>query len=402
MYAMARTVSSIAALVSLAGVALAGDGATFQLLPEVTGASDISDDGTRLIGYDIQTLTAYLYIDGVPTPLGQVYAANAISGDGTTVVGEIDQDGLRYAARWREGTGWQNLGDLGLGGCDAFRSSAFGTNVDGSIVVGLGWEACKGRGFIWNDANSEMTMLPQSITDSARANAVSDDGTVIGGWQQGNCRQSAAWFEGDATETLLTPDKCGEIFGVSADGAVLYGQNENGFVFEAMYWTEDTGIVYLGNSPYHDDDFVPSAVVDRTPSGDLMVGFSGSFFDGYLATVWTEDGPQDLKQMLLAAGATGLENLTLEYATGVSADGRTIVGQAFDPFTFATTGFVATLPAAGCAADCNGDGELNILDFVCFQNEWTAQSELGDCDANGEYNILDFVCYQNAFTAGCN
>ena len=54
-----------------------------------------------------------------------------------------------------------------------------------------------------------------------------------------------------------------------------------------------------------------------------------------------------------------------------------------------------------CPADCNGDGLLNILDFVCFQTEWQNQTEAGDCDGNGEYNILDFVCFQGLFQKGC-
>ena len=58
-------------------------------------------------------------------------------------------------------------------------------------------------------------------------------------------------------------------------------------------------------------------------------------------------------------------------------------------------------PAGGCAADCNDDGVLNILDFVCFQTEWQNQLATGDCDANGMYNILDFVCYQTLFQRGC-
>jgi hypothetical protein len=55
-----------------------------------------------------------------------------------------------------------------------------------------------------------------------------------------------------------------------------------------------------------------------------------------------------------------------------------------------------------CIADCNDDGALNILDFVCFQGEWQAQTELGDCDGNDLYNILDFVCFQGVFQQGCN
>ena len=63
--------------------------------------------------------------------------------------------------------------------------------------------------------------------------------------------------------------------------------------------------------------------------------------------------------------------------------------------------FVVIPLDGGCPADCDGNGVLNILDFVCFQTEWQNQTPFGDCDGNGEYNILDFVCYQGAFQAGC-
>jgi hypothetical protein len=56
---------------------------------------------------------------------------------------------------------------------------------------------------------------------------------------------------------------------------------------------------------------------------------------------------------------------------------------------------------SGCAADCNDDGSLNVLDFVCFQGEWQDQTPLGDCDGNGLYNILDFVCFQGLLVGGC-
>jgi hypothetical protein len=59
------------------------------------------------------------------------------------------------------------------------------------------------------------------------------------------------------------------------------------------------------------------------------------------------------------------------------------------------------LEQGGCPADCNGDGVLNVLDFVCFQGEWQSQSPAGDCNADGIYNVLDFVCYQGVFQQGC-
>jgi hypothetical protein len=58
--------------------------------------------------------------------------------------------------------------------------------------------------------------------------------------------------------------------------------------------------------------------------------------------------------------------------------------------------------AGGCPGDCDGNGSLNILDFVCFQQQWQQQTAFGDCDNNGLYNILDFVCFQQAFVSGCN
>jgi glyoxylase-like metal-dependent hydrolase (beta-lactamase superfamily II) len=65
----------------------------------------------------------------------------------------------------------------------------------------------------------------------------------------------------------------------------------------------------------------------------------------------------------------------------------------------------ALAPLAGaqvCPADCDGDGKLTILDFVCFQNAFVAGDEGADCDRDGELNILDFVCYQNLFVQGCS
>ena len=57
--------------------------------------------------------------------------------------------------------------------------------------------------------------------------------------------------------------------------------------------------------------------------------------------------------------------------------------------------------AGGCAADFNGDGELNVLDFVAFQLAWSDQDPLADCDSSGTFDVLDFVCFQSAFLEGC-
>ena len=55
----------------------------------------------------------------------------------------------------------------------------------------------------------------------------------------------------------------------------------------------------------------------------------------------------------------------------------------------------------GCPGDANGDGALNILDFVAFQVAFQAGDAAADCTGDGALNVLDFVCFQGVFSLGC-
>jgi len=57
--------------------------------------------------------------------------------------------------------------------------------------------------------------------------------------------------------------------------------------------------------------------------------------------------------------------------------------------------------AEPCAADFNGDGNVNTLDFRDFFNAWTAKDQAADFDGNGVVNTQDVLVFLNAFTAGC-
>ena len=57
--------------------------------------------------------------------------------------------------------------------------------------------------------------------------------------------------------------------------------------------------------------------------------------------------------------------------------------------------------ALGCYPDFDGDGDLDILDFVAFAGALAAGDAVADCDLDGELNVLDFVCFQGHFQAGC-
>jgi trimeric autotransporter adhesin len=54
-----------------------------------------------------------------------------------------------------------------------------------------------------------------------------------------------------------------------------------------------------------------------------------------------------------------------------------------------------------CYADCDGSGELDFFDFLCFQNAFAAGDPYADCDGSGSLDVFDFLCFQNEFAAGC-
>jgi len=54
-----------------------------------------------------------------------------------------------------------------------------------------------------------------------------------------------------------------------------------------------------------------------------------------------------------------------------------------------------------CLADCNDDGVLNVLDFICFQQLFESGDAAADCNNDDVLNVLDFICFQGAFEAGC-
>lgn len=62
---------------------------------------------------------------------------------------------------------------------------------------------------------------------------------------------------------------------------------------------------------------------------------------------------------------------------------------------------IATSSAMGCPADCDGDGELSVLDFLCYQELFQSGTEEADMNGDGILNVLDFVAYQAAFQEGC-
>ena len=56
---------------------------------------------------------------------------------------------------------------------------------------------------------------------------------------------------------------------------------------------------------------------------------------------------------------------------------------------------------AACEADLDGNGALDVFDFLEFQNFFGSGDGRADCDASGDLDIFDFLCFTNLYVGGC-
>jgi hypothetical protein len=69
---------------------------------------------------------------------------------------------------------------------------------------------------------------------------------------------------------------------------------------------------------------------------------------------------------------------------------------------YPTPGLAEWVPcAADCPADLDGNGSVDLFDFLTFVNYFNTHDPKADCDGSGAFDLFDFFCFVNAFNAGC-
>lgn len=149
-----------------------------------------------------------------------------------------------------------------------------------------------------------------------------------------------------------------QTFGISGDGSVIVGDAASALGVDAFRWTEADGFVALADVL---ETAFTSIAEAASADGEVIVGSAptGAF-------VWTpEDGMRRLDEVL-AGLAVDTDGWMLNRAMGVSADGATIVGYGTNPEGLLEA-WIATLPrrcapapAFGCVATSAAD--LTISD----------------------------------------
>ena len=162
--------------------------------------------------------------------------ANAVSADGSTVVGESHGESGYEAFRWTGGV-MTGLGEL-PGGLTV--STANDVSADGSTVVGASYNASGEEAFVWNDG--VMTGLGELSGGLylSHANGVSADGATVVGYSHGTSGYEAFRWTGGVMTGL--GDFSGGNFasyawGVSGDGATVVGYGTVTSGSRAFRWT---------------------------------------------------------------------------------------------------------------------------------------------------------------------
>ena len=389
----------------------AGDDIVFEIFTDGL-AYGVSDDGDFVVGENGSG--AFLWTLEGTTALGQV-AGIAVSADGRFVVGDTSGPVGNSAGRWEQDGGWTSFGGLGPSGCDSSLSSAYDMSSDGQRCVGLGWNGCSAGAFLWTPGDG-MVALPQNGPNSSRADTISGDGTVVGGWDEASngSRRAAVWNQnpksGDWTQDLLlagTPGNtigAGEVNGANGDGSVVVGSanGSSNASSGAFVYRDDDGLDLLGFLPPVSNPYTAGAL-DVSEDGRIVVGFQREGLGGgqsFRATYWTpETGLVALKDHLISLGDDIPANFTLAAAMSMSDDGRVICGWGYEDVFFFQDAWIVVLPGGDvpCPGDLNGDGLVNGADLGLLLVAWGTEDPAADLSGDGPVDGADLGLMLAAF-----
>jgi uncharacterized membrane protein len=297
--------------------------------------------------------------------------SGTISRDGQTIVGRVaDASGNDQPAIWAGGTSWRLLGPLVPNAVPCQRTLGFATAVsgDGRIVVGGGYydtrpaDTCASfSAFRW-DESSGYTLLGSLSGLASRADAISADGRVIVGYEEATSGpvaiNGAKWVDG-REEIIRGPlGPVGFARAVNRDGTLIAGtactpdlpnQPPNAFA-----WTAAGGVqCYPVEAPvwvrwargFNYNTYIYAVSDDgRVMGGDIQFDVAAGDEESVL---WFDGEPVFLRDYLRDHGYPDAfeGHFNTGRITGISPDGRTIVGHNGGPFGAVNRyAFVVILP----------------------------------------------------------
>ena len=323
----------IAGVNALYAGGLPGTVATFRgldfLFPSgAMGATDISADGTTVVGSNNARAVRWDASAGFGTSLpnfpccGPEAQALGVSGDGSVITGYARGAVGQQPVRWVN----ESIESLGEIDGQQVTGNANAISADGHVIVG-GVNTAAGHEVVrWVDGQIERLVG----LVFGRALAVSADGAVIGGYAPTSPVRPFRWENGTFVllEGLLGPAKHAVVWEMTPDGTILMGNSKSESGQEAVRWVN--GIIEsLGDLP---GGFVSASVYASNADGSLIGGRGWDGTTGKTAVIWDRmNGMRELKAVLEQDFGLDLGNWELDAVLGISDDGSVLTGFGHNP-----------------------------------------------------------------------
>ncbi len=349
-------------LLLAASLAMASAQAQFETRPDFYSPTGLTNDGL-VAGYLAQAGPYSIWNPDLQTTedIGGLAPGNGVGGqarfsaDGNFISGASAGSLGAALSRYDRTTGlWTPLGDLGFP-VDNTTSGGYAISGDGTTVVGNSWADTTG-GYAYSHAiasnatDGVMDLGTLFFGRSTRANAVNGDGSVVVGWQDFNGPwKSAMWRRNPdgtyapnqyillnaAGDSMDEFNQMGECSAVSADGQWIGGYGDYANNAEPWIWSADSGVINLGHLPLTGTGYVGAMTADAS----IVVGwFDGEMWgDPMTPFIWTPTaGLQNLNTYITDELGLDLGDQQVSVANCISPDGRYIAGWGVDNATFST------------------------------------------------------------------
>ena len=318
-----------------------------------SGANAVSADGSTVVGWSFSgeweeafrwtRTTGMVGLGDLPGGMFESYALG-VSGDGSVVVGHGETGTVgSQAFRWTAAQGM-----IGLGNLTPFTWGSDGTAAsgDGSVIVGAGSIPGGLEAFRWTETSGMVGLgdLPGGpLTSWSAATGISADGSVIVGYgSPASGYRALRWTQSNGMEEIgILP---GGAWGstaraVSANGLFVVGQSDSASGFQAFIWSQRSGMHGLGVLPGGDAS-IALAVSDNS----TVVGW-GYTTTGYEAFIWDSGrGMRSIHDAFSNEFGLNVSGWSLIEARGISADGLVIAGFGINPQNRGEA-WIAHLPA---------------------------------------------------------